>query len=522
MKKTTLLAVVLLFFCSIVNAQFKSVAEGPVFEEPEQGFAKLLQMKDGSTVFLHVTEKKGINVRIYNATHKEIAVNTVQPSYGKLKGGIEAVFEIAGNVVLMVSEVESRTPMLYRIVIDGKTGAIKDDQKIAELPRMGLFDGYAMVFGNVPMPDFFVRKDPDSDNYAVVMFNSFVSERSKRIEIITYGSNNQETKRAFYASPQEHYKYLRYVDMVVIGPDKVSVLAYAYNTRNSGGKESELIMANLDKGQKDVSFTELGFSKDLMVYWGITRYSPAAQSVVLLALAKQKSSDSGYAPIMAFVNPFDRKLNRADVISPSDKVDAMTKKGFKGLPQNMFINPDGSITVVSEELSVYTDRSGSSTTLGDLAVVNYSKTGEFVNDYYIRKSQEMDRTYLNPLYQSMRESTGQALKNGNQFKSFAYLHTGKSAYILFNDTKRNDDAQEKGGLVTIKGVSASDGYYYPIKGTSVIPPRSMVFPAGERKSDHNLGLFAISDYDVKNNLYVTLKLEINGDKGVKVVWLKPE
>lgn len=129
---------------------------------------------------------------------------------------------------------------------------------------------------------------------------------------------------------------------------------------------------------------------------------------------------------------------------------------------------------------------------------------------------------LNPFYQSLREGTAQRLSGGNQFKSFAFLSAGPKSFVLFNDTERNNDAQEKGGLVTIKGVSGSDGFYYPLKGPDPILKRDYVFgnPAGKR--DHDLGLFSISDYDRKNNVYATLKLENqHGDKGVKVVWLQP-
>jgi hypothetical protein len=84
---------------------------------------------------------------------------------------------------------------------------------------------YAAAFGGVPIPDFFIRKDPDSDNYALAMLNSFESDRNKRIEIVLYGANNQEVSRAYYTSPENKYKYLECLDMAVIGDKKVCVLA---------------------------------------------------------------------------------------------------------------------------------------------------------------------------------------------------------------------------------------------------------------------------------------------------------
>lgn len=522
MKKTLLLFLSILTF-NIANAQFKLIAEGPVFKEPEEGFAKILQMKNGNTMFICITVKDGINVVVYNPSHQQIAQTNIEPAYGKSdKGGIEAIFELNGNVVLMISKAVSRTPTLYRLIIDAQNGTLKDEQKIAELKKVSFFEGYAIGFGGVPLPDFFVRKDPNSDNYAVAMFNSFESERSKRIEIVSYGADNKETGRAFYTSPEEKYKYMRYVDMAVIGSEKVCVLSYAYNTRNSGGKESELIMANLDRGSTTVSLTELGFSKDLIVDYGITRYDPVVKSLILIALVKENKRDDGYTPILAFINPFEKKINRTNILTPPDRLNEYSKKGFRGLPQNLFINDDGTFTVVSEEMVIRISKYSSSTVIGDIAVVNYTKTGEPSSNFLIRKSHILYSSGLAPFYLSHREGRAQTLAKGNQFKSFAYLDGKTKSYILFNDTERNNENQAGGSLVDVQGVSDCDGFYYTLTGPDAILKRDYVFgdPAG--KHDHNLGLFSISDYDRKNNIYVTLELsKESGKKGVKVVWLQP-
>jgi len=129
---------------------------------------------------------------------------------------------------------------------------------------------------------------------------------------------------------------------------------------------------------------------------------------------------------------------------------------------------------------------------------------------------------LSPFYLSSREGTAQYLKRGTQFKSFAYFNGNDKSYIVFNDTERNNDNQESGSLVTVSGVSGSDGFYYPLKGPNVAPKRDYIFGNPAAKRDHNLGLFSISDYDQKNNLYITLELsKESGKKGVKVVWLQP-
>lgn len=524
MKKTLLLFLSILAF-NIANAQFKLIAEGPVFKEPEEGFAKILQMKSGGTIFFRLTEKDGIDLRVYDSQHHEISATNFKPTYIKLKKAeIENIFEINGNAILMISEVDSKTPTLYRLILDGKTGAVLSEDNIEQLNKLTFGDKFATSWGGISRPSFFIKKDPYSDNYAVARFNSLESDRSKRIEIISYDANNKETNRVFYASPEGKYKYIAYRDMVVLGDKKICVFAYGYNKSNNS--ESELLMANLDKGSSDVNFTKLNFPEGLDAFDCVAKFNPSTNSLLLLSMAEEKKKKSdGYIPILTFINPYEKKINRSDIISPSKRIDQYSKKGFRGLPQNLYINDDGTFTVVSEELTVeYGGKYGTVpiSLLGDMAIVNYSKTGEPMTDYLIRKSQTLNQVYLGLLYLASREGTAQSLKKGTQFKSFAYLDGKTKSYILFNDSEKNNDKQEKGKLEDMERVSNCDGFYYQLTGPDAILKRDYVFGNPEKKRDHELGLFAISQYDRQNNIYVTLQLsKESGKKGVKLVWLQP-
>ncbi|MFT3827172.1 MAG: hypothetical protein QM731_24815 [Chitinophagaceae bacterium] len=534
MKQLTLIVLLFLTHAAVTHAQFKVLAEGPVFEEPEDGYARILQLKNGNTIFFHITLKKGIDVKVYDAKHKSKAEKHIEPQYGKLKSSsVEGIFEINGDAAVFISEVDDKKPVLYRLIVDGTTGTLKKEEQIAELKKLTMGQGYAMAFGGVSVPDFYIRKDPNSDTYALAMFNSFESDRSKRIEIVLYGADHKEISRAYYSSPDEKFKYMKYIDMAVIGQDKVSVVAYAYNTRSSGGKESELVLATLDKGKKEVSLEELRFSKDMVVDGGIARYNPATKDVILLASVRANDKrNSPYEIVLAFIDPFSGAVTKSDRIYPEKanekSMELFGKKdGFTGMPQNLFINNDGSFSIVYEETKVIT-RSGSSysitsTELGHIAVSKFNTEGEEVNTYFIPKRQLLPETYLTTFYHSLREGSAQTLFNGNQFKSFAYLNTPSNIYVLFNDIERNGESALKGKLTTIQGVGECDGFYYKLNAKDILPARDFVFGQPEGKREHNLALFAISDYDREKNVYVTLKLEKDGrEKGVKVVWLQPK
>ncbi len=136
MKRITLLCFLTLLHV-LVHAQFKTLAESPLFKEPETGHAKLLQLKNGNTAYLHVSNKNGINLTIFSPEHRQIAQKHHTPSFKKLNGGrVNAIFEAGGSITMLISEVDSRQPVLYRLIFDGATGNLEREEKVAEAEQI--------------------------------------------------------------------------------------------------------------------------------------------------------------------------------------------------------------------------------------------------------------------------------------------------------------------------------------------------------------------------------------------------
>jgi len=215
------------------------------------------------------------------------------------------------------------------------------------------------------------------------------------------------------------------------------------------------------------------------------------------------------------------------------------KENYSGVLQNFYLNNDGGYTIILEGLYVETTQrmsmgggsSSSSTSykLNDIAVLNYDQKGNLVSSTLIPKSQVLNNSIMSggggvtaaPLYHYKRDFTAQWLKGGNQYKSFAYLNGKTKNYILMNDIEENEERISKGKLTTIQSVKECDGFSFETNSGNILPSRKFVFDGGTKK-EHNLALFAISDYNLESNVYVTLKLEVDGrDQKVRVVWLQP-
>ena len=535
MKKIIFFSLFVSFF--FVEAQFKQLAAGTLFAEPEEGFAKIIQMKNGNTFYLNITTKEGINIRIYNAAHAEAVVTTISPAYEKLKtGDVEGVFEINNDIVLLISERDDHTPILYRLVIDGTTGKLKEEKTIARLHKEGAFintSAYKL---------FNASKDPYSDNYAVCLYNVMESDREKRIEIIHFGSNHQEISRAFCVSSDEENKFFLYIDMVVMGPDRVCAFLFASEEKYNFGRKGNLILATLQKGSSTVNYSNLNLTEELKISWGLGRYNPVTKFIYFLGAAKLKKEwdKQNYIPYLTILDPLTNKIKSSGNIGVNEKLNALYKERFdkeddySGMPQNLFINDDGGFSIVYEEILVkkqsqqYSSGFGSAqirvdTKLGKLVVATYDQNAKLVFNYLVPKAHWVIFQELSPFYHARREGTAQALYRGNQYKSFAYLNGTNKNYILFNDTERNNDVK-KDKFVEVEGISDCDAFLYNLSGNDIIPKREYAFAATADSKEHNLALYAISDYDKKNNVYVTLRLdkETRASKQVKLVWLQPQ
>jgi hypothetical protein len=551
MKNTILIVLLCCLSISSLLAQPTILAKGPAFEEPEEGFAKILFMKDKRTVFMHLSEDGGIKLKVYDVDHKQILTKFVNVSQLKMKDmDVEGCFEVNQNLALLVSGLKEKTPTLYRVVLDGQTGALVSTEELGKLNKLNMGSAFAMAFGGVKEPGFIVRKDPNSDNYAVASFNTFTSETDRRVEVVHYNNQHKVISKAYLSLPEEKYKYVNILDLAVNGDKEAYALTYGFNTRKSGGRAGELFLAIFKNNQENADFISLYGDEGSASTDGILRYHPASDKLYAVTQVQESerklidfsNSSTTYYSINSYV--VDVKANKGYAAPPLDlsKVNEKhqelfgKKSHYSGVVQNFYLNQDGSYTYILEGLEkIETQRTSSVMTtttmnynLGDIAVVNYNNKGALTSSALIPKSQMINNGMLTggagvkgptPLYHYKRDYSAQQLKGGNQYKSFSYFNGSKKNYVLVNDIEENEERIQKGKITNIKGVGECDAFSFET--SSILPSRKFIFGKPDGKRDHNLAIFSISDYDREANIYATLKLEVDGrERKVKVIWLK--
>ncbi|MBL7764844.1 MAG: hypothetical protein JNJ58_02035 [Chitinophagaceae bacterium] len=542
-----LLLVTLFTLCAFHSfAQFTTLGKGPSFEEPEEGYAKVLLLADKRTAYVHLTASEGIMLKIYGTDRKQLISKKVQHKFGKLRAmTLEGCFEIDSTITLLISEWDERVPVLYRIILNENTGEIIQQEELLRLKKVTLGAAYATVFGGMTLPDFTVRKDPVSSNYAIASFNSFVSEKDRRVEVLHYNHKHELISKSYLSTPENKFKYVNILDIYVHGDKSVFTLIYAYNTRSSGGKENDLFLADFQDNNQDVTYTDLDLPEGAKVQGAILKYNHVTKSVhSLVQVFAEGKKGSGFGKSTTYfalkhdiINPLTRGVQSVDMPSMQALDDKMKelfgkKEQYSGVLQDFYINTDGGYTLILEGLltEVISRSSGTYTHyyLGNIGVLTCNANHKLISSALIPKNHMLNNSVMTggsgvtaaPLDHAKLVNGGQWLKGGNQFKSFAYVSGKTNNYVLVNEIEENDEKIEKGKLIKISGVKECDAFSFETGSGNVLPKRKFLFSKG---SDHNLALLGVSDYNAEDNLYVTLLLNVDGrDRKVKVVWLKPQ
>jgi hypothetical protein len=541
------IACLLLFTCS-AYAQNPAVQYSNTFEEPEQGWNKILQLKDGKTFYFHFT-KDGIEVNVYTdkkLTSKKVLTSKLWEADKMKASVVEGLYEINGQPVIFLKQLLDRTPKLFRIILNTNTGAIENESQIAELDKYKMGAGYAMAFGGVDEADFHVEKDPATDNYAVVNYNTFTHESKERIQVMHYTAENGQHKllnKAFYDA--DNFKYLDYISTVVLGDKSVFVCSYGYNTASSGGKDSRIIVSRLSQGDKAFTHKLLEFSDDFKSTQGIMQYNPGTKMIQLLTLTYMKSkskvfsskSTSFYATLISYIDPESLYIvSTKPVLNEKIANYVASKLGgedYNGLPQQMIINPDNSTTILSEEMQAEIVKSNgmsytSRTYLGNIGMSTLDTKGNETDGMAVNKRQQADGA-VDPLYIAAKSKGLWSYRGGigfmrinlenNAFMSFDYLPTSNGQYIVYNDYNENyEKADNAPKRKTVAAISEANTIYYKMDNGKITKGYLFGKPANDDVS--KFCYIESSNYQSANNTYATLLVQRDGRKKVaRIAWI---
>jgi hypothetical protein len=539
MKKSVLSFLAFILAFNFLIAQ-KNYEKSPAFDEFE-GWTKLVQLRNNNTGLLELTKKEGVSFTLFDPSRKKISSKKLQFKQIPEKLGssyVEGVYDINGDfvfflyVIAKTGENKDELPTLFRVILDGSTGQIKSEDVLGELEAMNMGNAYAIAFGDVDAPEIFVEKDPESDYYAVIRYNSFAAETNRRIEVMHYGPDHKIINRGFYNTLSDKYKFTKYLSAYVKKDEYVLIGTYAFNTKKSGGEEARYYVSQLPKGkttfiQKELAFTE--FCKKASCSFV---YNKPKGIINMIIVPEATFFGASYA--FQNINPTTMQLDKPYNVDLSQvnqyyKEALDNKKDFSGGIYNTMVDKEGNLVILFQTCRFRYESQGPgipaqivSTTLGTIALITISPEGKTLKSSILpysvfRMGDKRSFSYLDvskgkkPPFQYAGGLAADWYFNVNM------VSTDKSTYLFLNNVKDNVEKAPDENPKTIKGISGASGMKYTLE--SGVLKGQYIFGTPEGKKDAKFANFSSSDYNPVTKTFATIMVDPE-EKKSNVIWMK--
>lgn len=527
-----------LLVSSLATAQVPVVTLGPDFAEPGDGWDKLMQLKNGNTLYLHFSKKDGLLVNIYDTAHALKVTDTVHAQLWNAADlestEIDGIFEINGQPVIFLQQLVKYNPVMYRLVLDAETGRLLREDKLGELPSVQ----HRSVFidDNLATHDIYVEKDTHSDYYAVAFFSGAPVQKTdsvrERIRVLHFSPAHELINNARFYLGDSSYSYFSYINMAVSGKEKVYLGTVGFNAkRKEGDAGAKVLFSVLSPDSAAFAHELLDYTAGLGNVGGNIQVAGAQVRMLLYVSSRQKE---GYTGMM--MNTFQASTGKLKKhvqlsfpeLSRNVQQNLNYKDEYKGTPQRLHLNEDGSSTLLMESFTFF--KQGNSqvnklhTNLGDIGITLLDTSGQENTTLALSKYQVI--TGVCEPFQLQRRSKSEwvfrnkiAALNTNTWLSYDYIPAPGVSFVLFNDYLQYLDT---GGQDKVRKPLkfATDANFVCYRFYNGKMERLFLFGMPEVTKGYAC-MMGAADYNAQTRMYATVLISRKGvEKKANIAWIK--
>jgi hypothetical protein len=512
--------------------------------------SKVKLLKNGNTIFLQFTKEDGIYLKLYDTNKKKITEGKLPLKLlgDKMKGyKIAGIFEINNDLMLMFGGYNtSRTPTLYRLILDGMTGIVKKEEPILEMTPLPIEAFYAVEYKDIPLPSFAVEKDPVSNCYAVVALNTFASETNKRIQVAHYSPLHVQLNKAYFISPESRFKYSDFTDIFVYGENAVILSTYIYNTKSGkdGKEESIFYFSKLNKNSTTFINTTLTYAIEIPDAECEFMYDASSKNVNAIIKTYDGIDKKSRSFIYSFfVQPFNPNtmalgksykyaLEKANAYYTSN---VNIGKQYTGMIQNLIVDQSGNNILLNEMPITYDITTSNSTyvvgetintLLENIAITSVTQDGKENYSLIIPYNHFILNGSSSFNYIDNKKGKFTCSLNDKYYGACVDLVAGeKNNYVLLNNTVKNVERPESDKSIdgNIKGGSSwITPILYTISSNGTLT-KQFLFDKPAADNVIKYCLFQTADFNPSTGTYAVLVSEkIKGKKMDSIVWFNLE
>ena len=386
----------------------------------------------------------------------------------------------------------------------------------------------------------YVTKMTGRDEYAVLIMKDLDRNPDEKTRFTVWNGNHQLVKQTDLAINGRNISSLKLLFMK--GANNGLYCTFRLETQIDTGKHQQyLVTTFLPVGDVRV---QLHFSEIPDEYQAVASsmsYNPATGKEHILTTAtyrfrreREIYNDHGLWAV-AYLESYDssrldltqQKVLAHDKIQAYNSADAHTLLHHYYTPEKIHITPDGRLFVLYEEAfsggvwetGMYHPR----TYMGNIGISRIDETGKELNGIVVPKMQGLESYYL-PENVMTRSADQQLFPNTpkhsfyHQFSSFDLVPAGNTAYVIFNDNKKNNDLYPSEPIHPVDNYDYGNAVCYALREDSVLRTGSLfgTTAADEFKSC----MLGSAHYDESTGTYAVLMLHRQGKKlETKMAWI---
>lgn len=547
MVKVFLLVLLSLLTTRAISQEAPKISLSAPFTATNCYKSRLIQCSNGNT-FLINFKKNGCDFLLFDQSRKMIKRG---PLTGRLAGAgtandsyVSNIFETDTTLSFFLSQKLAGKPAMFRIVVNARTGAVINEQKIAELSKPKSGSGWAQIFGKVHA-DINVVNDPATGCYALIAFDGFTEDTAARLHVDLYNAKHEQLWSNAYTKLAPEHKYVEYM-AVAIKNDKLYLCTHEWTTRSYGQEESILVMTEISAQGKIFRQRKLDLTPGLKDVSVNLLYAPSAKRIMLCLNDRDgtfKQNFERYKTTIAAIREDDfsidysKELNLAALDEDSRK-NCSKRKDFGGSFNDWMLDEQGNPRILLSEFltatvsskSAYSNLTAHSSTvteIGDIGIIQLDKNGNQVSGYVVAHA-EVSGSTLRPRIMNHSSVPGCGFGEepkplyedlaSDEFTSCNYIHTPAKDYVIYNIDRKEITQSLCDGIAGNNG-NRSPAALYTI--TNGVQKRDYLFEPPVGDDLYRSAVMKSADYAPGTKTYAVVMTEQHEKKMIShIAWMQ--
>jgi len=509
----------------------------------QEGWNKVLCMKNGGTVLLHFENDKGITVTTYDSSHKQLAqqkhlCNHLDVYILKL-ATFKGLYEVGGEAVLFMEQERMSRLKLIRLRFDPVTAALVEETILTEEKAMNQRTVNLVI------------KDGSDDGYAVLHSVDVTQFHKCDVHVVYYDLRHGVIKDVPLAPDRKDQDYLDVLGAQSQPNGIVVTLLLSKMARNSTLHTDGISTSAIYEHIVDVQFiprngtavrhAPVDFSTDLVPYLTTYTYNPFAGRLNMFTLCYigyryKFGTVQQWGDVMnnVFVAVDTGSMAAGSAIITHKMATAEWRKGdsariYQAIPLTTLTNENGLTTVVScafsRDYAVSNTRNYHHNYLQHITITQLDDDGNELFGTMLPFSQSLETLdgTLSPDMFCKRQQELPMQRNHpeqaylRQFMSFNAYMRRRELYIVYNDYRSNFERTANEHSDTVHDFSACDAFYYKMDRKKGITKHYLLDSAenGTFKSC----FIESADFDEQRGVYASLVQYTKGkETTLRMAW----